>query len=147
MQQVKAWYIYILGVKRLDFIIKFWITRKLLSFSQSGRLESPKSRLLIFTRVKPRVTQSSVFCVMLGKSLFICLSFFFWPLCLIYGFWLSLWCLQSFPLKMAWIYLWNHENNTLIISNHPIRINYWKLFNNKYGKTFYMYVKFILKQI
>jgi hypothetical protein len=48
MQQVKARYIYILGVKRLDFIIKSWITRKLLSFSQSGRLESPKSRLLIF---------------------------------------------------------------------------------------------------
>jgi hypothetical protein len=37
MQQVKARYIYILGVKRLDFIIKSWITRKLLSFSQSGR--------------------------------------------------------------------------------------------------------------
>jgi hypothetical protein len=50
MQQVKAWYIYILGVKRLNFIIKSWITRKLLSFSQSGRLESPKSRLLIFKR-------------------------------------------------------------------------------------------------
>jgi hypothetical protein len=27
LQQVKAWYIYILGVKRLDFIIKSWITR------------------------------------------------------------------------------------------------------------------------
>jgi hypothetical protein len=25
MQQVKAWYIYILHVKRLDFIIKSWI--------------------------------------------------------------------------------------------------------------------------
>jgi hypothetical protein len=47
MQQVRAWYIYILAVKRLDFIIKSWITRTLLSFSQSGRLESPKSRLLI----------------------------------------------------------------------------------------------------
>jgi predicted membrane protein len=30
LQQVKALYIYILGVKRLDFIIKSWITRKLL---------------------------------------------------------------------------------------------------------------------
>jgi hypothetical protein len=38
MQQVKARYIYILGVKRLDVIIKSWITRKLLSFSQSGRV-------------------------------------------------------------------------------------------------------------
>ena len=32
MQQVKAWYIYILGVKRLDFIIKSWIT----SFMHTG---------------------------------------------------------------------------------------------------------------
>jgi hypothetical protein len=58
MQQVKARYIYILGVKRLDFIIKSWITRKLLSFSQSGRLESPKSRLLIF-KWQDRLTNTS----------------------------------------------------------------------------------------
>jgi hypothetical protein len=58
MQQVKAWYIYILGVKRLDFIIKSWITRKLLSFSQPGRLESPQSRLLIF-KWEDRLTNKS----------------------------------------------------------------------------------------
>jgi hypothetical protein len=43
---------------RLDFIIKSWITRKLLSFSQSGRLESPKSRLLIF-KWQDRLTNKS----------------------------------------------------------------------------------------
>jgi hypothetical protein len=58
MQQVKAWYIYILGVKRLVLIIKSWITRKLLSFSQSGRLESPKSRLSIF-KWQDRLTNKS----------------------------------------------------------------------------------------
>jgi hypothetical protein len=58
VQQVKVWYIYILGVKRLDFIIKSWITRKLLSFSQSGRLESPKSRLLII-KWEDRLTNKS----------------------------------------------------------------------------------------
>jgi hypothetical protein len=58
MQQVKAWYIYILGVKRLNFIIKSWITRKLLSFTQSGRLESPKNRLLIF-KWEDRLTNKS----------------------------------------------------------------------------------------
>jgi hypothetical protein len=58
MQQVKAWYIYVLGVKRLGFIIKSRIRRKLLSFSQSGRLESPKSRLLIF-KWEDRLTNKS----------------------------------------------------------------------------------------
>jgi hypothetical protein len=55
MQQVKARYIYILGVKRLDFIIKSWIIRKLLSFSQSGRLDSRIDQIL-HTRIR---TESS----------------------------------------------------------------------------------------
>jgi hypothetical protein len=62
MQQVKAWYIYILGVKRLDFIIKSWITRKLLSFSQPGRLESPQSRLLINDHLYKKYIEANSYC-------------------------------------------------------------------------------------
>ena len=64
-----------------------------------------------------RIARSLVFCVVFSRSLFVLVSFVFWPLyCLsffhlsfdhcivcpfsIYGFWLSLWYLQTFLLVM-----------------------------------------------
>jgi hypothetical protein len=50
------------------------------------------------------VTGSLAFCVVFCRSLFVLLSFFFWSLYItcpsihVYGFWLSLWHLQTFLL-------------------------------------------------
>ena len=61
-------------------------------------LSEHMSSLPVFSGV--RVTRSLVLCVMLCRSLFVPLSFLFWPLCCLsffgfYRFWLPLWYLQT----------------------------------------------------
>ena len=55
-----------------------------------------------------RVARSLIFCIMFSRSLFVLLPFLFWTLrCLsfqINGFWLPLWCLQTFIFSWWYMY-------------------------------------------
>jgi hypothetical protein len=60
----------------------FWLCTCMLKvFSKTRRAHWVRNR-----RFYLRVTQSLVFCVMFCRSLFVILSFFFWPLCCLFFF-------------------------------------------------------------
>ena len=64
-----------------------------------------------------RAAQSLVFCVVFCRSLFVLLSFSFWPLCfLIYRFWIPLWYLQSLQMTTDVMFLLSYSQS------HPFLI-------------------------
>jgi hypothetical protein len=93
-------------------------------------LSEHMSSLPVFSGV--RVTRSLVLCVMLCRSLFVPLSFLFWPLC----------CLSFFGFYRFWLPLWEFKNvNTRneVKLYRVLVVIHWKTMYNIYEFYFFYF--------